>query len=404
MKRYWLITLLMTLFPITAGAQYIKVCGDTNRTALYLNIDRVWNYNLYEHSRWGGGLRMTMAKRISFDGYLGYGTYDEQWKYGLAMNIRFRGPRQKSIYLSHTHDYFSVGSRHIDSPSADNTSLLGSFWSRRMTEQQRYVLGYRWRTPFAAWVLEAVWTESGRLFDDQELLYYNQGDVITSEGYWYGRLLMQHSSGLRLLAELGDWSSDGPVVARLLADYRKGFRLPTTNLQLYLQGGITPPSTDYEHMFDLGGLWGSPLYLRNNLMTARANEFTANAFSLLSLRLYTAKPLYKIYNSLFVVGSNPVPFVGLTAVWGTLWRQDNQGQCLWTDIHLQAPYKGLFEPIVGVDGLIRWGLVDWGVAAAYRITPSSATYHFSAVSDNLAFLVTATLHLETNKITYIRLR
>ena len=395
MKRNKPIILLLLLlpFPMAVEAQYLHLLGDTNRTALHLDLDKVWNYNLYEHSRWGGGLRLTTAKVLSFDGYLGYGTYDEQWKYGASATAHFPTSRQESIYLRYMHDYFAVGSRRIDSPQAGSSSLLGGFWSRRMTEQQRCTLGYRWRTSFASWGLEAVWEESGRLFDDKGLLYYKHGDAITFTSYIYGRLLVQHPSGWRLMTELGNWSDEGPAIARLLTDYRKEFLWSVVGLQLYAQAGVTPPSADYEHMFDLGGLWGSPLYLPNSLMTAHANEFTANAFGLLSVRLRIATPLYNVFSSLFVMGSNPTPFVGLTAVWGTLWNEDAQGQCTMTDIPLQAPNKGLLEPIIGVDGIIRWGLVDWGVAATYRLTPSSAAYHRSDPLDNLAILITATLKL-----------
>ena len=41
-------------------------------------------------------------------------------------------------------------------------------------------------------------------------------------------------------------------------------------------------------------------------------------------------------------------------------------------------------------------LVDWGLATAYRITPKNASYHFSQKKDNVALLITASIHLQTN--------
>ena len=382
-----LIILLLLVPTVTAHGQYLRLWGDSTRTALYLDAGRIWNYNLYEHSRWGAGLRLTTAKVLSFDGHLGYGTYDEQWKYGAAITGRFLGSRREAVYLRYLHDYFAVGSRHIDSPEADNFSLLGSFWSRRMTEQQRVTLGYRWSTAFADWAIEAVWEESGRLFDAKQLLYYNRGDAITHSGYIYSRLLMCHHLGLRLQTELGNWGSDGPAIARLLTDYRKTFHWPVVDLHLYAQAGLTPPSADYEHMFDLGGTWDAPVYIGNNLPTIHPNEFTANSFALLRLRLQTAPPLYHVYNNLFNVGSSPRPFVGFTALWGTMWGQDSNGLKNVEEFVLQSPYKGLLEPILGVDGIIRWGMVDCGVAVTYRLTPSSATYHIQNRQDNFMLLI-----------------
>lgn len=390
MKRTLLILLYLTA-TLGACGQYLHLAGDTAGTALYLDAGRIWNYNLYEHSRWGGGLRLTMAQRLAVDAYLGYGTYDEQLKYGAAVSGRFKGPHQKTLYLSYLHDYFAIGSRSIDNPSDNNTSLLGSFWSRRMTEQHRITLGYRWRTSFAAWALEAVREESGRLFDTHKLLYYNQGDTITLAGYWYGRLLMKHPSGLRLQAEIGAWNSDGPAIARLLTDYRKVFHWPIIDLHLYAQAGITPPSSDYEHMFDLGGTWYAPVYIGSNLPTVRPNEFTANAFTLLSLRMQTARPLYRIYSPLFSVGSNPRPFAGLSALWGTMWGQDASGIKTMEEFVLQSPYAGLLEPILGVDGIIRWGVADLGLAIAYRITPKTAAYHHTQATENMILMISITL-------------
>ena len=58
-----------------------------------------------------------------------------------------------------------------------------------------------------------------------------------------------------------------------------------------------------------------------------------------------------------------------------------------------APDKGLMEVGAGVDGLIVWGAVEWGGIVAYRLAPSSAPYHYSAVKDNLALMLTAHLNL-----------
>lgn len=387
MKRV-LTILLLSMSISAAHGQYLRLAGDTASAALYLDAGRIWNYNLYEHSRWGAGLRLHAQRVIVVDAYVGYGTFDEKWKYGIGITERFNKPLQMSLYQSFIHDYFAVGNRRPDHPSEQEANLLGGFWSHRMTEQYRIALGYRWRTHRTAWAVEAVYARDRRLFNNYNLLYINNNDSIGFRQHLYGRLLMYHPIGLRLQAEAGPRLE----TARLFAQYSQTTKLNHFILNTFAQCGISAPQSDYENMFDLGGTWGAPLYVGNGLVTARPNEFTANGFALLSLRLRTAKPLFNIFSSLFSLGSNPVPFVGFNAAWGAMWDQDANGQRQWQEMSLQAPYYGLFEPIAGIEGIVHWGAVDWGIALTYRLVPNGAPYRLDNPLDNLTLLFTAKLH------------
>ena len=387
MKRI-LTTLLLVLALKAACGQYLLLGGDTTRAALFLDAGRVWNYNLYEHSRWGAGVRLHALRSFLVDAYLGYGTFDQKWKYGVCFTERFNGSLHSSLYQTFVHDYFAVGNRRSDSPSEQEAHLLGGFWSRRMTEQYRGALGFRWRSPHAAWAVEAGYVARRRLFDDYNLLYFNGVEPPSLKSYFFGRLLVQHPAGLRLQAE----ASPGLEVARLLMQYSRVFPLDFFSFSVFAQGGISAAQSDYENMFDLGGTWGAPLHVGNGLITARPNEFTANGFALVNLRLRTARPLFSVYSSLFSLGSNPIPFVGFSAAWGALWHQDADGRRQWQELTLQAPHRGLFEPVAGIDGLVHWGAVDWGVAVTYRLVPVGAAYRLDQPLDNLTLLFTAAIH------------
>lgn len=387
MKRA--LTILLLLMSLsTAYGQYLRLAGDTSRTSLYLDAGRIWNYNLYEHSRLGVGLRLNIHHKLTADAYVGYGIYDEVWKYGGRLTEHFNEIRQESFYQMFVLDYFAAGSRRLDSPLDEGGGLLGGFWSHRMTEQARATFGYRWRTSWAAWAVEAAWTKSGRLFDKYRLLYNNQGDAIVYYSYFVGRILMQHPAGVRLQVE----ASPSFEIARLLVQYSRSFPLKYLTLNVFAQGGISAPQSDYENMFDLGGTWGAPVYVGIGLATARPNEFTANNFTFVSLRLQTARPVFNIFSSLLNLGSDPIPFVALTAAWGNMWGQDADGRKTWQEMALQAPHYGLFEPMVGVDGVLQWGAVDWGLALTYRLVPAMASYRLANAHDNLTLLITATLH------------
>lgn len=393
MKRTLPILLLLLAANPCARGQYLRLAGNPAGTALYFDPGRLWDYNLYEHSRWGGGLRLEIHpqrfifSQIDAEAYLGYGTFDQQWKYGLALAEHVRGSRCNSVfYQRFEHDYFATGSRRIADPWSAGGQLLGGFMSRRMTEDHSLTLGLRCHTARWRWAAELTWGRQAWLFDENQLLHKDI-DTLSYNTFGRLRLVMRHLCGVSAQLEyFSDWHT-----LRLLADYRHGFTLKPLRLDLYTQGGFTPAQNAYIHMFDLGGTWGAPVYLRNSLLTARPNEFTANTFALISLRLQPDKPLYSVYSQLFHVGSNPLPFVGLTAVWGTMWNQDTDGQRPWLTTHLQAPHRGLLEATLGVDGIIRCGAVDWGAAVAYRIDPHSAPYHRNSVAQNLAFLITATL-------------
>ena len=391
MKR----TLLILLAVVSAGSghcQYLQLVGDTARTALLLDVGRVWNYNLYEHTRWGGGLLLTthpqylIFSQLDAECYLGYGIFDEQWKYGVALAEHVRGSSHNSVFYQRAQkDYFAAANRHIDNPWS-GTALLGGFMSRRMVETHGVTLGYRLDINRWRWAAEISFGERGQLFDEYHLLYANQ-TPIDLERFGCLRLLLRHSCGFSTQLEyFSDWKT-----LRLLADYRRSISLSYLGLDIYAQGGASPRHNGYIDMFDLGGIYSAPLYLEQGFSTVRPNEFTANTFMLLNLRMRTAKPLYSIYSSLFNLGSNPTPFIGFKSVWGMMWDQDANGQRPWLTSSLQAPYKGLFEASLGVIGIIRWGAVDWGAAVAYRITPSSALYHHNSVTENLSFLITATL-------------
>lgn len=397
----WLCCLCCFLFPATARGQHLKIVGDAKGTALYFNSDKLWDYNLYEHSRWGGGLRLVahpsrfIFNEVAADAYLGYGVKDEQWKYGVGLTEKIRGSRHDgTCYQRFVRDYFAAGSRRIANPWSGAGQLLGGFWALRMTDEMRATAGYRWQTASWKTAIEGEWRRRGMLFDNSRLLYFNQGAAIEYGNLAAARAVLRHKSGFSAQLEIGYIFNTHKRLARLLTQYDRTFRLSPFTLRLYCQAGLTPPETDYADLFDLGGTYGAPLLLGNNLVTAHPNEFIANAFGLVSMRMQTAKPIYSLYSSLFNIGSRPVPFIGLNVAWGTLWGEAADGSHTCSQIDIQSPNHAIAEPMAGVYGLVRWGVVDWGFAAVYRLVPPSAAYRRPNPTDNIALLLTASLIIQ----------
>ena len=90
----------------------------------------------------------------------------------------------------------------------------------------------------------------------------------------------------------------------------------------------------------------------------------------------------------------------LNALWGVLYGKsvvDGTGTyaLYGTEpakyIALTAPFAGLLEPCIGIDGLLHWGVLDLGIAAAYQMTPKKTSYHLDNFLDKFAVMCVAKL-------------
>ena len=149
MRKKILFGILLTIVAANAPAQYLKLFGNPDRHALYFNTDRLWSYNLYEHSRWGGGLRYSWnnvgatLKSLTSDVYLGYGTADKRWKWGVNVDAALAKPINWHLYASYFDDLIPVGTRHMDTYQLTDISSYTNFMSRRFSSVRRLALGMR---------------------------------------------------------------------------------------------------------------------------------------------------------------------------------------------------------------------------------------------------------------------
>ena len=394
MKRRTIILSLILLLGIPSSAQGLRipVTGSSDSSGLYLNIDRIWAYNLYEHSRWGIGLNYRQlygsGNSIDIGGYAGYGVRDRVPKGGLALAYFFG---DDAFYLMASRDYTAAASRRMESTRLQDISDLSGFMSSRMSDDVSFTAGYLKGWERSNISLDARLFFGGRLFDAYGFLYRCNGDVISPENGLQLTLSFAFENSFKTKLVVGRiWPVVKPL-ASFLSQYSETFVTRSFRTDIFVQGGITPPGVPYIGMFDLGGTFGAPVWFRNVLQTVRPSEYTANAFILLSMRCGLRKPLFDVYNSLLVVGSRPRPFVGFSAAWGHMWGQDADGCLSYEGLDLTSPTRGLFEATAGFDGLLRWGSVDYGIAASVglhpRTTPSGTPF------PRWALLLTAELSL-----------
>lgn len=384
----------MLLLSLCSQAQYVKLFGDASANALYLDLDHIWSYNLYETSRWGLGGRISMhptsfGRRVTYvDAYVGYGIGDKQWKGGIGTRLPITP--QSTLTASVRREYVKAASRSMASYNITNISSLSAFMTRHLCDRREAIVGYTYSSRWTLGV-EGHFYKGYRLFECGRLLYIVDGDKLPREDGSVLRLTAANKRGLSTEVTVGATWPEVKPVARVLAQYEKSNKSKLFTERFFIQGGVSSPGTSYTNLFDLGGTYGAPIYFNHTLQTALPNELTASLFVFAAARIATTKALWNFDIPYVQIGSHPVPFVQLTAAWGALWGQDRWGQIFYEGLPLQAPHMGIAEPAAGVEGLLRWGVTDWGLAAAYRLTPAKAPYARLDARSNLTLLLTAKL-------------
>ena len=414
MKKVTLITLSLIALPLCTMAQMIPLSSAESKNQLWIDPGRVYDYNLYEKSRWGIGLQydinfktekelVTMEnpkgfKALSLSGYIAYGYADQRFKWGLKADLQGVSKKQSHTYLSFFHDLTPDASRTLTVPTINILTLPASFMTSSFSDTYRFTLGYTRKASKSSTENFELCLSRERPLHYGSTLFYPQSyselnnilhfDFIESQFYiaytsgWSAQLL---AGGMQYNHTMGPKSTPSNFgskkwtpFARLLVQYDRHFYLSFLDLGIFAQAGAVTPKVPTSRMFDLGGSWGSPLLLNHSLLTARPNEFTANIFGMINLKLTTVDPLFKFYNRLFDIGTSPQPFLLANAAWG-------KGS--------EAPDQGIAEAGAGIDGLLVWGLVYWGFGMVYRFTPESAYYHLPDPKDNYTFLFTAHIDL-----------
>lgn len=394
--------LMFMAVSLVASAQQIRLTKYRAPLALYLDPSCIYNYNRYEGSRLDLSLVAVYPNEASeaardanhffWAGIYGaYGFVDKDFKFGgtLGYYRKYTPDRPMSwdISLWGAHDIEPAASRNLGTYNiitiADNSSYLSS----------RYVgvngcsllFNKRFSKLKLATSLRLSWEDYR--FDNDYLIY------PFSNSYLKSNVKRFEEAKVRL-----DWTHKlngltfqirgGLVHDEILQNQNAYFSsllqydadLGKTGLHLFGQAGYASSHAPYSRMFDLSGTAYSYYFFRHSFLTIPPNTFAANAFSHICLNYTTPNPLWKSS------WSNPHPFVQFNAMIGWLHNADDNGSATIDGLTLRAPYKGLFEPAAGFDGLIRWGLLDVGFGVAYKMCPASASY-YSTSSNNFAFLL-----------------
>lgn len=421
---YSLLALLIS-FSLSGRSQNIRFSHLWNHTDVGFNLNRLYNYNNYEHNRWGAGFYLITPLKYdsrygtnfqnSFiaDVYAGYGTGDHAWKYGGSAGLSF--PRYIFQFLSvfYQHDLLRVGSHSFDEYNILNTSDNNSYFSSHYCGVDLISVNTKLDLPGPA-VLWLGFTHSREryLFNASNLLFpsiydadalpYDTFDEAGLDLYWGDHWKFALMDGIRSATD----NEPKANYFRLLAQYNNKLNLKNSHGQLsfFAQGGFVSENAPISRRFDLGGTGGGNYFFNNTFLTVRPNTFLADIFTLASIRYTAGRSLWK---SSF---SEPRLFLQLNAMWGMLYGKyvvDGTGiYNLLTGmptvanqpnaIAFTAPYGGVLEPVAGFDKLLHLGLLDFGVAAAYQITPRNVSYHSNNFFDKFSVMCVAKLVFEYN--------
>lgn len=394
--------MLLPLLPI--GAQSIRLTRYDAPNALYLVADRLYNFNMYERSRFNLSFQWvspseTAAQRRHVFGqwtlspYIGYSTGDHALKYAVATQLRLPGPNDIKLRFRIYNDLEQAGSRHLNSftmmtPST-NTGIVGSRFST--VTGGHFDMAFSPRRKYNI-LLSIRQTWESYCFDRLGVFYPSaESERQTApRSFTEAHARIDWPVGITVSLTAGHVCSNHiNNYANIIAQYNSS--IAKTGVHLFAQLGFATRFTPYSRMFDLSGTAFSTYFFKNSFLTIRPNTFTANAYVHLCLNYTTPLPLWNL------PWSAPHPFLQFNAMWGHLLGQDNQGHIAWEGLPLQSPYMGLFEPATGFDRLVRWGLMDIGFGVAYQLCPPKASYCPDNINENIAFVVVADFVLDNIK-------
>ncbi|MCR4659292.1 MAG: hypothetical protein K5650_03240 [Bacteroidales bacterium] len=375
-------------------------------------MDRLFNYNLYEHARWGAGLRYIYSldgspagRQLWVDAYGGYGVADQAFKYGGALSFKNGGNGQMRVGLSYVDDLERAASRNLEGYSLTNLSANSVYMATRFSHIRRATASVQGR-------VAPRWTASANLrYSVEEYLFTQTGMVyptlnggnhlplrrfaeLAATADRSGTFKLFLLAGLTNLPYSSTLNENGQLIEnnvffiRGIAQYSKTVAVGSKGqFDLFGQLGASNAEAPYSRIFDLGGTWGSAFYFSHALLTLRPAELAANCYAQLCLRLATVKPLWNLGGY-----SAPKVYAQVNGVIGALWDGGRLAEATYTDgLTLYAPTKGLLEFSAGVSNLLTLSGISIGFAAAWQVAPESAVYYRSNPADRLALLSSATL-------------
>ena len=392
------LTLALLLLGVCAFAQQPlvpnKKWGNVN---VSVDVNQLWNYNRYEGSRWGiGGEVNTPLKsdrqkpilaqrKLFLSAYGGWGYRDHGWKYGAKAGLRLpQGLMQRDLFVEYKHDLTLSGKIGDKDYQLFALGSTPGFFSSHYVAFDRLRVGCISGLFEQHFGLDYRYSREHYLFSPDTLLYPLLHEADALNPYYYTTtfhalhfFLSPQRAAWSLTLDMGHFASkmESGYYAKLLTEWdKKLYNKADATVRLYLRGGAVTPNAPYSRLFDLSGTAFAPLFFGNTFMTVRPNTFMAHAFAQANLMYESPKLWDKQW-------THPRIVAQLNGMIGV--ARLPEGDSAYP---LAAPNQGILEPLVGIDRLLTFGILDLGVAVACQLTPASADYHLPHFSDGITLL------------------
>ena len=366
-----------------------------------IDINKIFNYNGYEHSRWGLGLEWNVTKWMRPSGYFGYGIKDKEWKYGGTLDFFF--DRYKNYNLSF---FYRRDLEMAASTTNNNYALLD------IDGNVKYAMEHFSKVQQAGVSLSMpLWRH---VKGSASLTYSRETPMYDSNGIFYARDISDPlptvdfaEIGLNLTYEKNDkirlpkyeikmgTEFSHPVINirytrginlfdakqsynRLLVEYTQ--RIPWQHygtFNIFSQLGYVDSDVPYSRLFATVGTGNMWYYFRNSFMTLHPHQFVSDRYANLCVSFQFAQPWWKLKYS------KPKPFLQINSMIGTASRN------ITTDnMPIVAPEKGILEPCVAINDLLIYSTFTFGVGYAYRVSAYNSIYE----KDNMSVFMTIRLN------------
>ena len=398
---------------------YIPVWQSASKpVGVHVDINRLYNRNDYEGARvgLGGELYRYLDGRnvkLAMSAYGAFGMADRRWKEGAALRAASTQNHRlhATLYADNTVEPFAGSS--LTQYNIIDISNNANYCYNNMMGVKRIGLEVGWRQ-WRRWDISVGlrrsreeclfphYAPSGTdlwnnvLYREVVMTVHWQNGIskLTLGGEGVGSLSLTQRpsrasadvevvgglcpSGVEPSGIIG-LSYNVPYL-RLLAQYNCNLRLARRgDLIFHLHGGFATPGAPATRLFSLGGTAASHYYYRNSFLTLPADAFLVSAFAQGTLCFVFERPLWNTRSSFStqsekasvsrrswcdVLYSRPFLFVQTSALVASL-HQVHAASAV-SPLLPTAPEGLLFEPAAGLDGLLRWKILDAGIVVAYN--------------------------------------
>ena len=365
----------------------------------YVNIDlnKLYNYNLYEHSRWGLGLETNdkLSRWISVGGYFGYGTEDKDWKYGGNLNFYFDRYKNRNLGFAYSQDLEATGNTSFNKYQLININNNSVYTFSRFQSVRKAEAFYTMPLMrYTSAKLSLSYSRESYLYTNDALLYPHRDGVapgFTSDFAEASLSLEWKYKQERIRTPDFEFqvnrSSSFPTIKLLytrglsLFDADKEFNrlqleytqnITTRNLNLftiYASAGHVSKNAPYSRLFNVIGTNNMSFYFNNAFLTIAPYSFTSTDYINVCLRYNWNKSLWDFKLS------KPQLSFQLNSIIGT-----SHGITTVDGIDIQAPEKGIIEGAICINDLLVYNTTKWGIGVAYK----QSSYNSPAFTDNMA--------------------